>query len=94
MQNLQRLARDNLVTSFNYNPSKDIDLCEACIDGKHVKTPFPVNGCRRAAELLDLVHSDACGKLNVKSLGGAENTFSLLSSTRTKCLIVSRSGKP
>ena len=76
----QWLARDNLVKS---NPSKDIDFCEACIDGKHMKTPFPVNGCRRAAKLLDLVHSDVCGKLRVKSLSGAEYFLTFINDNST-----------
>ena len=72
MQNLQRLVRDNLVKGLDYNPSKYLDFCEACIEGKHKKTPFEVSGCKRATEPLDLVHSDVCGKLNAQSLGGAE----------------------
>ena len=106
MQNLQRLVRDHLVKGLDYNPSKDLDFCEACIEGKHKKTPFEVSGCKRTTEPLDLVHSYVCGKLNAQSLGGAEYfltfivTIALIlprctsSNTRMKFLIASRGGSP
>ena len=73
VQGLQKLTRDNLVRGHGYKHSNDTtDFCEACIKGKHKKSPFQVHGSRRATELLDLVHSDVCGKLNTRSLGGAE----------------------
>jgi len=72
VQNLQKLARDSLVRGYDYNPSKgEIDFCEAFISGKLKKTPFQVSE-RRAERPLDLVHSDVCGKINNRSLGGAE----------------------
>ena len=72
VQSLQRLARGGLVKGLNYNPSKGVGFCRACVEGKHKKTPFQVGEPKRAAEPLDLVHSDVCGKLNVCTMGGAE----------------------
>ena len=43
-----------------------------CAEGKHHKNHFPTSGSKRTKEPLDLVHSDVCGKVNAKSLGGAE----------------------
>jgi hypothetical protein len=34
--------------------------------------PFPTEGENRATAPLELVHSDVCGKINTKSLGGGE----------------------
>ena len=34
--------------------------------------PFPKTGRERSDELLGIVHSDVCGKLETKSLSGAE----------------------
>jgi hypothetical protein len=62
---------ENLVYGFDYDKSKYIDLCESCVDGKHRRSKFPVNGGERAKEPLDLVYSVVCGKMNPKSLGGA-----------------------
>lgn len=51
---------------------KKLSICEACIGSKHKKTPFQVNESERATQPLDLVHSDVCGKMNARTLGGAE----------------------
>ena len=45
--------------------------CEACIGGKQHATPF-LESTRRTKRCLELVHSDVCGKMDAKSLGGAE----------------------
>ena len=71
VQSLQKLARGELVKGLKYNPSKGVGFCRACVEGKHKKTPFQVGEPKRAAEPLDLVHSDVCGKLNVCTMGGA-----------------------
>ena len=47
--------------------STDIEFCEECTEGKHHKSQNSKQLCRRT-----LVHSDICGKMNSKSLGGAE----------------------
>ena len=71
IQNLQRLAREKLVDGFDFDVSEQLDFCEMCAEGKHHRSHFPTS-CRRAKEPLELVHSDVCGKVNAKSLGGAE----------------------
>ena len=72
MQSLQKLSRNNLVKGLDFNHTKDIEFCETCIRGKQTKSVFPTSEGNRAAEPLDLVHSDVCGKMNARSLGGAE----------------------
>ena len=51
--------------------TQELTFCEACPQGKQHRTKFSSSG-RRADDLLGLVHSDICGKMNEKSLGGAE----------------------
>ena len=70
-QNLKRIARERLVKRFNYDVSKQIDFCETCISGKHNRTPF-ASSTTQTTEVLELVHSDVCGKMQEKSLGGGE----------------------
>lgn len=48
------------------NPEKK---CVTCIKGKHSRMPFNEEG-ERAVEPLQLVHSDVCGPLQIKSCGG------------------------
>ena len=71
-QNLKKLAGKRLVHSFDYDVSKEIGSCEACIGGKHHKSFRALHRGTCSKEPLDLVHSNVCGKMNAKSLGGAE----------------------
>ena len=69
-QNLQKLAREKLVDKFDFDASKDFDFCETCVKGKHHRSQFKSDGATPAKEPLGLVHSDVCGKIGTKSLGG------------------------
>lgn len=71
-KNLQKLVRDQLVTGLDYDVTKDTNFCEPCLDGKHHRSSFPKSGGRRDTQLLGIVHSDVCGRIEAKSLGGAE----------------------
>ena len=69
---LEFLAANQMVDDFDYQKSCDEKCCEPCIYGKHHKSAFPSTDERRATEILELVHSDVCGKLDTKSLSGCE----------------------
>src|ERR1700722_9810139 len=45
-------------------------ICKGCALGKNIKKPFP-SSSNRSKEILDLIHSDVCGPMPVKSLGGS-----------------------
>ena len=64
--------KEQHVHGFDYEPTKKSNFCEPCIDGKQSKLPFPQKGGERSDKLLGIVHSDVCGKIKTKSLGGAE----------------------
>ncbi|CAK1547641.1 unnamed protein product [Leptosia nina] len=44
--------------------------CVSCIEGKQARSPFPCEGSR-ANQLLEIIHSDICGPMEVNSLGNA-----------------------
>ena len=51
----------------------------SCVDvacqnrhGQQPRHPFPTDGGKRSPQVLGLVHSNVCGKLNEKSLGGGQ----------------------
>ena len=71
-RSLRQLSVDGLVDGFDSDISREIGFCESCTEGKHHRSPFPGGSGTRAEEPLNLVHTDVCGKLNTKSLGGAE----------------------
>eukprot|EP00731_Ephydatia_muelleri_P016374 Em0009g798a len=77
VSSLQRLSHDRLVDGFDYDVSQQLTFCETCPQGKQHRTKFPSSDWR-AGELLGLVHSDVCGKMNEKSLGGAEYFLSFI----------------
>ena len=70
--NLKNLASNGLVNHFDYDASKEIGFCETCIGGKHHRSHFPRTGGTCSKEILGLVHSDVCEKINAKSIRGAE----------------------
>ena len=57
-----------VVERFDYNSS---GFCESCIGGKQYRSPFDSSE-RQTGDLLELIHSDVCGKINDKSIGGAQ----------------------
>ena len=69
--NLRKMAKHKLVEQFDYNSVNNIGFCESCIGGKHHRSSFETSKSR-ATEPLELVHSDVCGKMSEKSIGGAE----------------------
>ena len=71
-RNLERIAKEQLVHGFDYEPKKESSFCEPCVDGKQSTLPFPKTGGERSDELPGIVHSDVCGKIETKSFSGTE----------------------
>ena len=69
-QSMQKLVRQGLVDRLDYNTSGEIGICEACIGGKQCKKGFKPSKTMTSMP-LELVHSDVCGKMGQKSLGGS-----------------------
>ena len=53
-------------------------MCEACIMGKQCRKPFPKRSLNRATELLEIIHSDGCGPMNVKSYGKSQYSVAFM----------------
>lgn len=51
--------------------SYNLDLCEYCLHGRQRRVSFLRGGHDRKKNVLELVHSDVFGPVNIKSLGGA-----------------------
>ena len=56
--------------TVTHHVSKSVGFSESCVNGKIHRCRFPTTGRRRGEEPLSIVHSDVCGKVNTKSLGG------------------------
>ena len=79
-QNLSKLANNEMVSGLGYKKKvKDkMDFCEPCAEGKQQHTKFPKDGSIRAKNVLDLVHTDVCGKMDQPSLGKKEYLISFI----------------
>ena len=80
---MEQIAKEQLVDGSDYEPKKESSFCEPCVDGKQSTFPFPKTGGERSDELLDIVHSDACGKIETKSLSGAEHFITFIDDKST-----------
>ena len=65
---LKILVGKNLLLGLK---SYNLDLCEHCIYGRQRMVSFLRGGHDRKKNVLELVHSDVFGPVNIKSLGGA-----------------------
>ena len=88
-QGIASMVRKNVVSGIKLSTSDshgehksksdgDSVNCIACVYGKATRSVIPrVRSSGKASQMLDLVHSDVCGPLEVQSVGGARfyNTF-------------------
>lgn len=63
-----------------------IPECIACIEGKHARNPFPSSESR-AEGLLDLVHSDLVGPIEVPSVGGSRYVMTFIDDASRKVFL-------
>ena len=78
IQNLKRLVVEDMVVGLRSDMTQDIGVCEPCAEGKHHRSKFPTAGGKRGKEILDLVHSDVCGKMSTGSLSGCEYFLTII----------------
>lgn len=65
---LNVLAKKNLLSGVN---SARLEKCTHCLAGKQHRVSFKSHPPSRKSDLLELVHSDVCGPMKVRSRGGA-----------------------
>ena len=63
LRRIQRLVVDGPLSSLAVEP---FPVCESCLEGKMTNRPFKAKG-NRAKEVLELVHTDLCGPMNIQS---------------------------
>ena len=63
MDNISKLLNENMVEGMSNARDTDMsDVCEACVQGKQHRTPYPKKSSNKATELFETVHSDVCGR--------------------------------
>lgn len=65
-ERMARLAREGFLGQL---AKVNLPICEPCLAGKACRKPF--GKAQRATQLLELVHSDICGPMNVRARHGA-----------------------
>ena len=75
LNDIKRLSRnDDVVIGMNVNKNVhfyDEQGCEPCALGKMHRLPFPKHSENRASRILEIVHTDLCGPMQVDSVGGS-----------------------
>ena len=68
LKGMEMLSRLGYLPVLNF---LDFFVCEHCIYGKHAHSTHKRNLNKKKSEPLHLVHSDMCGPMPVRSIGGA-----------------------
>jgi hypothetical protein len=73
MDNVSKLLNSRMVEGMSGAKDGDMsDVCEACVQGKQHRSPYPKKSSNKATELFETVHSDVCGPMGVKSFGKSQ----------------------
>ena len=66
VKRMKKLHTDGILESLDY---ESLGTCEPCLMGKMTKTLF-FRTMERATDLLEIIHTDVCGPMNVEARGG------------------------
>jgi hypothetical protein len=70
-ESLETMQRKGMVRGLPENLKRKKDeVCDVCREMKSTRLPFQERKVKRANGLLDVIHSDVCGPISPKSLGG------------------------
>ena len=69
-QQLKAIDQKKLATGVKIKRTANLSFCEGCVEGKMHRKPFKPVGEIRSTRKLQLVHSDVCGPMHTKSIGG------------------------
>lgn len=65
ISDLRKLISAKMVDGLDLGIAGDDFSCDACLRGKTPRKSFPKGGRRRATRVLEIVHSDVCGPVDV-----------------------------
>ena len=70
MDNVIKMARGNMIKGIEHLSSENKPFCEGCAMEKQHRCPYPKGTSYRATEPFELIHSDVCGPMFERSIGG------------------------
>ena len=68
---LKTLVNRDLESDIKLSTTSKFSFCEGCVDGKMQWKPFKPVTHPQSKRKLELIHSDVCGPLQVKLIGGS-----------------------
>lgn len=74
-----------MVTGLEYDVETS-ERCIPCIQGKHCRQPFKAKG-HREDRILELIHSDLCGPMETKSIGGSRYFLTFIDDASRKTVV-------
>lgn len=75
-----------MVNGVDYKTDSFIP-CNACIEGKLPRLPFPKKSYSRATQVLGLIHTDLCGPMSCASFSGAKYFLTFIDDYSRKTFI-------
>jgi len=84
---LKRLYREKLVDGINIDENSPMPDCEACIQAKQTRDPFPRVSDNRSRITGELTHSDVWGPSRTQSIGGSRYFISFIDDCSCKCTV-------
>lgn len=78
--------RKGAVEGMSCEGNIKLEKCIACCEGKQTRLPFPDHGSKATA-VLELIHADICGPMEVKSIGGAKYCLILKDDYSNMCYV-------
>ena len=90
LKGMETLSRLGYLPVLNFS---NFSVCEHCIYGKHARSAHKRLSNKKKSEPLDLVHSDVCGPMPVRSLGGASYFITFIDDSTRKVWMYSMARK-
>lgn len=78
--------KNHLATGISFTDANNKNVCVPCLKGKQSRFPFPSQGSR-ATSILDLIHSDLCGPMEVASFNGSKYFLTLIDDLSRKVFV-------
>ena len=71
---VHQLSKSNMVVGMKVagDLGRNTEICEGCVFGKMTRALFPKKSQNRASSLLEIVHTDLVGPMQVLTHGGSK----------------------
>jgi hypothetical protein len=87
MKSFKQLKKLNLVKGLSLKEETYAHLCKGYVEGKCHKQKFPEEGGEQTFSLIEIVHSNLCSLMQIKSLGGASYKITFIGQFSRKLVI-------